>query len=30
MGRENSKAAVEFYTRLKTVNLGLVPVDSPY
>ncbi|MEC9435461.1 MAG: betaine-aldehyde dehydrogenase [Pseudomonadota bacterium] len=30
IGRENSRAAVEFYTRLKTVNLGLVPVDSPY
>lgn len=30
MGRENARAAVEFYTRIKTVNLGLGPVDSPY
>ena len=30
LGRENSRAAVEHYTQLKAVYVGLGPVDSPY
>lgn len=30
VGRENSKAAVEHYTRLKSVHVGLGPVEAPY
>ena len=30
LGRENSKAAVEHYTQVKAVYVGLGPVDSPY
>ncbi|MBZ4022254.1 betaine-aldehyde dehydrogenase [Rhodobacter sp. TJ_12] len=29
-GRENSKAAVEHYTQVKSVYVGMGPVDSPY
>lgn len=30
VGRENSKAAVEHYTQIKSVYVGMGPVDSPY
>ncbi|MFD2172552.1 aldehyde dehydrogenase family protein, partial [Rhodobacter lacus] len=30
LGRENSKAAVEHYTQLKAVYVGMGPVESPY
>jgi betaine-aldehyde dehydrogenase len=30
LGRENSKAAIEHYTQVKTVYVGMGPVDSPY
>jgi len=30
LGRENGRAAMEFYSQLKTVHVGLGPVDSPY
>ena len=30
VGRENSKAAVEHYTQVKSVNVGLGPVEAPY
>jgi betaine-aldehyde dehydrogenase len=29
-GRENGRAALEHYTRLKTVYVGMGPVDAPY
>jgi len=29
-GRENSKAAIEHYTQLKSVYVGMGPVESPY
>jgi betaine-aldehyde dehydrogenase len=30
MGRENGMAAIEHYTQLKTVYVGMGPVESPY
>ncbi|MDV7270264.1 betaine-aldehyde dehydrogenase [Thioclava sp. A2] len=30
LGRENSRAAIEHYTQVKAVYVGLNPVDSPY
>lgn len=30
VGRENSRAAVEHYTQLKSVYVGMGPVDAPY
>ena len=30
LGRENGKAAVEFYSQLKTIHVGMGPVESPY
>ncbi|MER0237657.1 betaine-aldehyde dehydrogenase [Fulvimarina sp. MAC8] len=30
LGRENGKAAVEYYSQLKTVHVGMGPVESPY
>ena len=30
LGRENGRAAMEFYSQLKTIHVGLGPVDSPY
>ena len=30
VGRENSSAAVEHYTQIKSVYLGMGPVDAPY
>ena len=30
VGRENSRAAVEHYTQVKSVYVGLGPVDAPY
>ncbi|KPQ06578.1 MAG: betaine-aldehyde dehydrogenase [Rhodobacteraceae bacterium HLUCCA12] len=30
VGRENSKAALEHYTQIKSVYVGMGPVDSPY
>ncbi|MCT2538729.1 betaine-aldehyde dehydrogenase [Sedimentimonas flavescens] len=30
LGRENSKAAVEHYTQVKAVYVGMGPVESPY
>jgi betaine-aldehyde dehydrogenase len=30
LGRENGKAAVEHYTQLKSVYVGLAPIQSPY
>jgi len=30
LGRENSRAAVEHYTQVKSVYVGLGPLDSPY
>lgn len=30
VGRENSKAAVEYYTQIKSVYVGMGPVDAPY
>ncbi len=30
VGRENSRAAIEHYTEVKTVHVGLGPVESPY
>ncbi|MCC5989215.1 MAG: betaine-aldehyde dehydrogenase [Pararhodobacter sp.] len=30
VGRENGRAAVEYYTQIKTVHVGMGPVDSPY
>lgn len=30
VGRENSKAAVEHYTQVKSVYVGMGPVDAPY
>ncbi|SOB99391.1 betaine aldehyde dehydrogenase [Rhodobacter sp. JA431] len=30
LGRENSKAAIEHYTQVKSVYVGMGPVDSPY
>ncbi|MDY8107708.1 betaine-aldehyde dehydrogenase [Fulvimarina sp. 2208YS6-2-32] len=29
-GRENGHAAIEFYSQLKTIHVGLTPVESPY
>ncbi len=29
-GRENSRAAIEHYTQVKSVYVGMTPVDSPY
>ena len=29
-GRENSRAAVDHYTQLKSVYVGMGPVESPY
>jgi transcriptional repressor BetI len=30
LGRENSKAAIEHYTQLKSVYVALQPIDAPY
>jgi len=30
LGRENGRAAIEFYSQTKTIHVGLGPVDSPY
>ncbi|HBD91591.1 MAG TPA: betaine-aldehyde dehydrogenase [Gemmobacter sp.] len=30
VGRENGKAAIEHYTQIKSVYVGMGPVDSPY
>ena len=30
LGRENGKAAIEHYTQLKSVYVGLAPIESPY
>lgn len=30
VGRENSRAAIEHYSEIKTIYVGLGPVDSPY
>ena len=30
VGRENSRAAIEHYSQLKSVYVGMGPVDSPY
>ena len=30
LGRENGKAAIEHYTQLKSVYVGLAPIQSPY
>ena len=30
LGRENARAAIEHYTQVKSVYVGLNPVDSPY
>jgi len=30
LGRENGHAAIEFYTRTKSVHVGLGPVEAPY
>ncbi|MDF2141748.1 betaine-aldehyde dehydrogenase [Paenirhodobacter sp. CAU 1674] len=30
LGRENSKAAIKHYTQVKTVYVGMGPVESPY
>ena len=30
VGRENSRAAVEHYTQIKSVYMGMGPVDAPY
>ena len=30
VGRENSRAAIEYYTQIKTVYVGMSPVESPY
>jgi betaine-aldehyde dehydrogenase len=30
VGRENSKAALEYYTQIKSVYVGMGPVDAPY
>ena len=30
VGRENAKAAVDHYTQLKTVYVGMGPVDAPF
>ena len=30
LGRENSRAAVEHYTRLKSVYVAMEPIDAPY
>ncbi|NCU21019.1 aldehyde dehydrogenase family protein, partial [Candidatus Falkowbacteria bacterium] len=30
LGRENSRAAVEHYTQVKSVYVGLGPVEAPY
>lgn len=30
VGRENSRAAIEHYTQLKSVYVGMGPVDAPY
>ena len=30
IGRENSRAAIEYYTQLKSVYVATGPVDSPY
>tara|TARA_R110002020_G_scaffold26460_61_gene85698 strand:+ start:1283 stop:2746 length:1464 start_codon:yes stop_codon:yes gene_type:complete len=30
LGRENGRAAMEFYSQLKTIHVGLGPVESPY
>lgn len=30
VGRENSKAAIEHYTQIKSVYVGMGPVDAPY
>ena len=30
VGRENSRAAIEHYTEIKSVYVGMGPVDSPY
>jgi betaine-aldehyde dehydrogenase len=30
VGRENGLAAIEHYSELKTVYVGMGPVDAPY
>jgi len=30
VGRENSRAAIEHYSQVKSVYVGLGPVDAPY
>ena len=30
IGRENSRAAIDYYTQLKSVYVATGPVDSPY
>jgi betaine-aldehyde dehydrogenase len=30
LGRENSRAAIEHYTRLKSVYVAMEPIDAPY
>ena len=30
MGRENSKAAIEHYSQLKSVYVGLNPTEAPF
>ncbi len=30
VGRENGRAAVEHYTQVKSVYVGMGPVDAPY
>ena len=30
LGRENSKAAIDLYTQLKSVYVAMAPIDSPY
>ena len=30
LGRENGRAAIEYYTRLKSVYVAMEPIDAPY
>lgn len=30
IGRENGRAAIEHYTRIKAVHVGMGPVEAPY
>lgn len=30
VGRENSRAAIEYYSQIKSVYVGMSPIDSPY